>query len=190
MINVLLAQDQQIFLWINHLPHPVLIDSIAMTFSGLGASILLWVLAGLWLFFHEEREWKHMFWRVFFAVAVAAIVVETIFKPIFGRIRPTMDMGAHIIAPASGYSFPSGHATVSWALAVVLASVEKTYAPLWFALALGISLSRIYLGVHFPSDVVAGALIGLAIGHITLHVIRVQLVGKGSNRKFDKHRKK
>lgn len=190
MIHAILAHDYQLFLWINHLPHAVLPDALAMTFSGLGASILLWVLLGLWLFFREEREGKHVFWRIFISVAVASILVETILKPMIGRVRPTMDMGAHIIAPAFGYSFPSGHATVSWALAAVLSSVEKAYAPLWFFIAFCISLSRIYLGVHFPSDVVAGALIGLAIGHITLHVIRVQLEGKRMKRKSDKHRKK
>ncbi len=165
-------------------------DGLAMTFSGLGASILLWALAGLWLFFHEEREGKHVFWRVFFAVASASILVEMFLKPIIGRVRPSSDIGALVISPASGYSFPSGHATVSWALAVVLVSVEKMYAPIWFLLAFCISLSRVYLGVHFPSDVVAGAIIGLAIGHTTLYVIRGRLVGKGSKRKSGKPRKK
>lgn len=168
----------------------MILDSLAMTFSGLGASILLWVLAGLWLFFHEEREGKHVFWRVFFVVAMASILVETVMKPIFGRIRPETGIGAIIVAPATGYSFPSGHATVSWALAVVLASVERLYAPVWFALAFCISLSRIYLGVHFPSDVVAGALIGFGLGHFTLYFIRGRLRGKGSKRKFGKAQKK
>ena len=190
MIHALLAHDLNIFLWINHLPHPVILDALAMTFSGLGASILLWILSGIWLFFHEEREGKHIFWRVFIAVAIASILVETVMKPIFGRIRPEADMGALIVAPATGYSFPSGHATVSWALAVVLASVERLYAPVWFALAFCISLSRVYLGVHFPSDVVAGALIGLGLGHFTLYFIRGRLTDKGKRRKSGKPRKR
>ncbi len=190
MIHTLLALDQRIFLWVNHLPHPVILDGVAMTFSGLGAAILLWALLGLWLFFHEEREGKHVFWRIFFAVAIASLLVEAILKPMIGRVRPAFDIGALVVAPATGYSFPSGHATVSWALAVVLASVEQRYAFLWFFLAFCISLSRVYLGVHFPSDVIVGAMIGLAIGRATLHIMSGRLVHKGWKRKFGKSQKK
>ena len=189
-MNPLLAHDYQLFLWINHLPHAVLPDALAMTFSGLGASILLWALTGLWLFFHEEREGKHVFWRVFIAAALGGILVETILKPIIGRVRPSVDMGALVIAPASGNSFPSGHATISWALAVVLSSVERVYTPIWYLLALLISLSRIYLGVHFPSDIFAGALIGFAIGHSVLFFIHGQLEHKATKHKSGKRRMK
>ena len=63
----------------------------------------------------------------------------------------------------STYSFPSGHATVSFACATVLAlAVPRLRLPL-FALATLISFSRVYVGVHYPFDVLAGAALGVAI---------------------------
>jgi len=61
------------------------------------------------------------------------------------------------------YSFPSGHATVSFACATVLAlAVPRLSLPL-FTLAVLISFSRVYVGVHYPFDVLAGAVLGIAI---------------------------
>jgi membrane-associated phospholipid phosphatase len=65
-------------------------------------------------------------------------------------------------APAT-YSFPSGHATVSFACATVLAlAVPRLRVPL-IVLAVLISFSRVYVGVHYPGDVLAGAVLGIGI---------------------------
>jgi membrane-associated phospholipid phosphatase len=68
-----------------------------------------------------------------------------------------------LVETPSTYSFPSGHATVSFACATVLAlAVPRLRVPL-FVLAVLISYSRVYLGVHYPGDVLAGAVLGVAI---------------------------
>jgi undecaprenyl-diphosphatase len=62
-------------------------------------------------------------------------------------------------------SFPSGHAAISFAAATVLAHyVPRSVAPLLFVLAALIAWSRVYVGVHYPTDVLAGALLGTAVG--------------------------
>jgi undecaprenyl-diphosphatase len=69
--------------------------------------------------------------------------------------------------PRSG-SFPSGHTTIAFACATVLAAAVPRAAPLLYLLALAIGFSRVYVGVHWPLDVVAGAAIGIATALLLL----------------------
>ncbi len=93
-----------------------------------------------------------------------------VLKSAFNRPRPYL-VDASLRTPdgfEDSAAFPSGHAAVSFAWATVLAADEPTLAIPAFALASGITFSRMYNGVHYPSDVAAGALLGLAAGWATL----------------------
>ena len=161
-----LSIDHQLFFWINHLPHTPVSDAIAMTLSGtLGSMVIVWILLSIWLFVREEKKDKLFFLSVAAASGLSLLITEFFLKNVFARNRP---LGAFL----TDYSFPSGHATVAWALAVVLAAKEPRVKYLFYLLALLISLSRIYLGVHYPADVIAGMLVGLGIGHISLWIER------------------
>ena len=101
-------------------------------------------------------------------VAVAILISESIsglLKEWIGRDRPAVadPFPPTLVDLPVTYSFPSGHATVSFACATTLAlAVPRLTWPL-FALATLISFSRVYVGVHYPFDVVAGAALGVAI---------------------------
>jgi undecaprenyl-diphosphatase len=86
-------------------------------------------------------------------------------KEAVARPRPSeifADLG--IVASAKGYAFPSGHAALSFALAVALCIRWPKASILWFSAAGLVALSRVALGLHWPSDVVAGALLGGVVG--------------------------
>jgi undecaprenyl-diphosphatase len=101
-------------------------------------------------------------------VAVAILLAESIsgtLKVWVKRDRPPLSrpVPEPLLESPSTYSFPSGHATVSFACATVLAlAVPRLRVPL-FVLAALISFSRVYVGVHYPFDVLAGAVLGVAI---------------------------
>jgi undecaprenyl-diphosphatase len=98
------------------------------------------------------------------AVAPAAVGVNYLVKLAVRRPRPRLRRLPALAGAPSELSFPSAHATSSLAAATAMGRVESgTRAPL-FALAAAICLTRPYLGMHYPSDVVAGAALGLALG--------------------------
>jgi membrane-associated phospholipid phosphatase len=81
------------------------------------------------------------------------------------RPRPSMTVPqADPLIGAGGWSFPSGHATTAFAGAVALTYLWRRGAPLFLLLAAAIAFSRVYVGVHYPGDVLAGAALGSLIG--------------------------
>lgn len=109
----------------------------------------------------------------FFAVAVAgAMALNFAAKVLFGRARPDLWVS---LAPESDYSFPSGHAMGAMAVAVALATLAWGTRWRWPIAIVGglfvglVGLSRLYLGVHYPSDVLTGWLAALAwVGGVRL----------------------
>jgi len=130
--------------------------------SWLGTQGFVWlaiaaVLAVLW-----RRPW------LFFDVALADVAGQLIslgLKQGIGRERPNVaypEPRPLVHAPHDG-SFPSGHATVSFACATVLSFYAPRAAPAFYLLAAAIAWSRVYVGVHYPLDVLGGAALGLGI---------------------------
>jgi undecaprenyl-diphosphatase len=128
-----------------------------LTYAGTDGAIWLALGAVLAL---TSRRWSILVWV---AVAdLAAQLATDLIKVAVPRQRP--DVHTLVKEPHS-HSFPSGHAASSFACAVVLSA----YAPRWrvplYVLAALIAFSRAYVGVHYPLDVLAGALLGLGIGY-------------------------
>jgi undecaprenyl-diphosphatase len=110
-------------------------------------------------------------WMVALAVVVALIIDPTVyrvFKPLFGRLRPCHEAALEWIRLVDGcggrYGFPSSHAANSFGLLVIAGAFYKTSRYYLIPIAILISLGRVYLGVHYPSDVLAGAVYGALVG--------------------------
>ena len=105
------------------------------------------------------------------AVAAAGVLV-TVFKVLFDRARPpATGIEAVGMIPASA-SFPSGHAATAFAAAVAVGVFyPKLRRPL-LALAVVVALSRVYLGMHYASDVLAGSLLGALLGLASVWIVR------------------
>jgi membrane-associated phospholipid phosphatase len=94
-----------------------------------------------------------------------AYVANTLLKYAVRRARPVLEELPALAPTISGHSYPSGHAAMSFAAARTLSKALP--APPLYAAAVAMALSRPYLGVHYPTDVLAGAGLGDAIGRLT-----------------------
>ena len=128
----------------------------------------IWLLALGWiaLFIFGGRRGKWACIVVLIAVLIADNFTSYILKPWFGRLRPNvaLDITRFLGGDSSRMpspSFPSGHATNVFALAMVLSWYYPKITPICFLGAGIVGYSRVYVGVHYPLDVIAGAFVGI-----------------------------
>jgi membrane-associated phospholipid phosphatase len=129
-------------------------------FSKTGEHAAVWLClgaAGAGVDVARRERWL----RATEAVA-AAYLLNTAFKTVFRRRRPVLDDLPALIATPTALSFPSAHATSSFAAARAFSALAPA-GPL-YAAAGAMALSRVYLGVHYPSDIAVGAALGTVIG--------------------------
>jgi undecaprenyl-diphosphatase len=130
--------------------------------SWVGRLGLVWVVIACIL----ALVWKRYAIVVFTIVAIAVSDWTSYgLKAIFDVERPSMRYAEPrplVHAPVDG-SFPSGHAATSFAAATVLSFARPRWAPAFYLLALAIGFSRIYVGVHYPLDIVGGAALGVGV---------------------------
>lgn len=132
---------------------------------------MVWLLIALGLAILWRRA------SVLIAVALADVAADSLtgaLKAATGVERPPLRY-AHpdaLVAVPGDSSFPSGHTSTSFACATVLSFFVPRAAPAFYLLALAIGFSRIYVGVHWPLDVLGGAVLGLAVGLAVTALLR------------------
>ncbi len=160
-MNALLTLDGNLLLWIQEYLRNDFLTPIMTFITRLGDAGIIWIaISVLLLFFKKTRPIGLM---AFLALMGSVVINNLILKHLVARIRPyeVVDGLTLLIEKQNDFSFPSGHSGASLAASVVfLKKAPKKFGIPALILALLICFSRLYVGVHYPTDVLAGICTG------------------------------
>jgi undecaprenyl-diphosphatase len=132
--------------------------------------IILFVL----LFWKGGRNGRIAATVLLLTIIISDFTSSTLIKSLVGRPRPCREPESVrlLISCGPGFSFPSSHAVNNFAMAFVLSYFFRTYRWVLFILAAMIAWSRVYVGVHFPVDILSGAFLGSAIAFLMIYLYK------------------
>jgi membrane-associated phospholipid phosphatase len=136
-------------------------EKAAKALGKAGNNGVVWVVLGVVLALVDPS--RREAWLICAALGPIAIAINYGIKLLVKRPRPVLEGLPPLGGAPSSLSFPSAHATSSFAVATAMVRVDPATASV-LVVALALSLGRPYLGMHYPSDVLAGALLGIALG--------------------------
>lgn len=160
--------------------HNPILDKIMVTISSLGNAGILWVVIALILLISKKH--RKMGIHMFIAMLLTLFVGNLILKNLVQRQRPCwIDTTIPLLVNnPKDYSFPSGHTMNSFTAAMCIFLHHKRWGIVAFVVAALIAFSRMYLFVHFPTDIITGMIIGISSAIIVNHIM---------NKRFQKNKK-
>ena len=164
-----MSLDWAILQAIQNLTCPLL-DFLMPKITALGNSGAIWMAAAVGLIC--TKKYRRQGILLLGGLLLGAVVGVAGLKNLFARPRPCwLDTSVPLlIAVPQDYSFPSGHTLISAIGATVLTKIDRRFGVIAIPLAVLIAFSRLYLFVHFPSDILGGAVLGVAIGIVIIRL--------------------
>ena len=167
-----MALDLTLFYTLNALVGQSRVGDGAIIFL---ASYLPYALIAAFLLFlyvatYTQQEKLRIFWVTVISVVVARLGITEIIRFFYHRPRPFITHQVHQLIPESAWSFPSGHSAFFFALAMAVYLYNKKWGVWFFGAAIIMNISRIIAGVHYPSDILGGLMVGMLTAYIIFYL--------------------
>ena len=171
MIDQIVKIDKEVMVFLNKTISNPIFDFIMPIITNQNFLVFSGLLVLGYLAIYGGKRGRITIVVLLLAVSASDAICFQIIKPWVGRLRPSYEFYEYInllVSKGGKYSFPSNHASNSFVFATVLSYFYDKRNSLLFLLASTIAFSRIYVGVHYPLDIVFGSIIGYVISWIIL----------------------
>lgn len=174
MFELIQRWDEQALQWIADALRTPILDKFMVFYTSLGNGGWIFILLGIVLLFFKSARKAGA--SSLTAMVLGLLVTNLTLKPLVSRLRPWVVMEDFVPLVTSGdmNSFPSGHTCAAFAFGVALcAALPQKWAKAAALIAAALmGFSRLYVGVHFPTDVLAGAVVGALCGLVGVWIVR------------------
>jgi len=163
--------DTQLFYLLNNLAgKSPLFDRIIVFFASYLPYILV-ILFFVLLFFSQYQKREKL--QILLVVGISSLItrfgITELIRFFYHRPRPFLVLPVHQLLAETSWSFPSGHATFFFAMATAVFLYNKKWGIVFFITTILITISRVIAGVHYPSDIIGGAVIGIVVAYATFY---------------------
>lgn len=139
------------------------------------ASYLQYILIAAFLLLlyvsaYSKREKLDIFWTIILSVGIARFGITEIIRFFYHRARPFLTHQLHQLILENKWSFPSGHSAFFFAMATAMYLYNKKWGIGFFIAALLMNVSRIIAGVHYPSDILGGMVVGIVVAYAVFYI--------------------
>lgn len=175
--------DNSVWMFIVNNIKSTFMDKFMVFITSLGDGAVIWLIIGILMM--RTKKYRSYGRILLLTLLVGSITGNLVIKNLVERVRPcnANPLVEMIIERPTTYSFPSGHSLTSFAAAFILLKTDKRFGIGAMVLAALIAFSRVYLYVHYFSDILAGALIGMIVALVMYNFINCKFRNGQANNK-------
>ena len=164
-----ISTELKILIWIQDIFSNPILDKFFIFISSIGNLGMIWIILGIVLLF--TKKYRNAGFLILTSLLMSLFITNIFLKNYIARIRPfdVYKVSLLIKAPTD-FSFPSGHTSAAFAAALTFMHFNKKIGIYFVILAVLIGISRLYLFVHYPTDVIAGGIIGILISDFVYYL--------------------